>query len=103
MKTPALRVGDLWQVESSSTQVYAFLRSYKSEAVLVVINLGEEPVKSYSLSLDKGPLEDVNEVKLLLGEGQASVPVVNASGGFEPYQPLPELAPYESVLIWLAP
>ena len=103
MDYPALRVGDLWLVESSSAQVYALLRSYKSEAVLVVVNLGKEPVDNYTLSLDKGPLDDVNVVELLLGEGQASIPVVNTSGGIDPYQPLPELAPYESLLIWLAP
>ena len=103
MNYPALRVGDLWLVESSSTQVYAFVRSYRSEAVLVVVNLGKEPVNNYVLSLDKGPLDDVNVAELLLGEGEASIPLVNTSGGFEPYQPLPELAAYESVLIRLAP
>jgi glycosidase len=103
MDYPALRVGDLWLVDSSSDQVYAFLRYYESEAVLVLVNLGKEPVSDYALSLDKGPLQAGYTVQMLLGEGQASAPVVNASGGFEPYQPLPELAPYESVLIWLGP
>lgn len=82
--------------------MYAFLRYYESEAVLVVVNMGKEPVSDYALSLDKGPLQAVNTVQILLSEGQASAPVVNASGGFEPYQPLAELVPYESVLIWLA-
>lgn len=36
--------------------------------------------------------------------GEVGMPVVNPSGGgFEPYQPLPELASYESLLIRLAP
>lgn len=96
-------MGDLWLVDSNSDQVYAFLRSYENEAVLVLVNLGKEPLSDYALSLDKGPLQAVNIAQLLLGEGQASAPVVNASGRFEPYQPLPELAPYESVLIWLGP
>jgi hypothetical protein len=78
-------------------------RSYESEAVLVVVNLGKEPVSDYSLSLDKGPLQAVNTFQLLLSEGQASAPVVNTYGGFEPHQPLPEQAPYQSVLIWLDP
>ena len=67
MDYPALRVGDLWLVDSSSDQVYAFLRSYESEAVLVLVNLGKEPVSDYSLSLDKGPLEAVNTVQLSAG------------------------------------
>ena len=103
MDYPALQVGDLWLVQSSSNQVYALLRHLEGEAVLVVVNLGSEAVSGYTLRLDEGPLGEVTAAELLLGEGEVTVPVVNPSGGFEPYQPLAELAPYESVLIRLSP
>lgn len=101
MGYPELRAGDLWLVKSSSNQVYAFLRHLEGEAVLVVVNLGGAPVSGYTLRLDEGPLGEVTAVELLLGEGQVGIPAVNPSGGFEPYQPLAELAPYASLLIRL--
>jgi glycosidase len=97
----ALRTGEMALVKSSTTQVYAFLRYEAGEAVLVLVNLSSAPVSGYNLSLAKGPLSGNPQAKLLYDEGQATAPSLNASGGFDSYQPLPELTPYGSYLIRL--
>lgn len=99
---PALRTGETLLVESSSAQVFAFVRVQGTEAVLVVVNLGETPVSDYALSLAAGGLSAVQPV-LLFGAGDLAAPQINASGGFDGYQPLPELPAYTSLVIQLAP
>jgi glycosidase len=96
----ALRVGDLSIVQTDNRFVYASLRLSKEEAVLVVVNLKNDPVGDYSLSLESSPLAAGASFYALplLGEGQMADLIVNSSGGFDAYQPLPAL-PATGVLV----
>ena len=69
----------------------------------MLVNLSPEPVSNYSLSLPAGPLTASSQATLLLGQGQASPPALNAAGGFDAYSPLAELPPHSSFIIRLAP
>jgi len=106
----ALRAGDYIQVESSASQVLAFLRVSQAETLLVLINMGKEPLSEYELSLDKGPLSGEYKAALLL-ESQfldqnvkVLPPVISPTGGFTSYLPLPEgqtLPAYSCLIIQL--
>lgn len=99
----ALRVGDFLPVESDARPVYSFVRHSSDETLLVLVNLGQEPVSDYELTLKEGPLRGALEARLLLGEGEAAAPTPNAAGGFDAYTPLPTLAPRSSAIIQIAP
>jgi alpha-amylase len=92
----ALRVGEYIALESSSSQVLAFLRVSQGETLLVCINLGKQPVTDVSLSLRQGTLSGAYRVVSLLdtaslGEKvQLTSPAVTSTGGFENYLPLPQ-------------
>ncbi|MCZ7571772.1 MAG: alpha-amylase family glycosyl hydrolase [Ardenticatenaceae bacterium] len=100
---PALRVGDFLPVDSDARPVYSFVRHSAGETLLVVVNLGQEPVSDYRLALKEGPLSGTPGATLLLGEGQPTAPTPNAAGGFDAYTPLPTLAPHSSTIIQLRP
>jgi hypothetical protein len=78
-------------VASDSPRLAAYLRAEGEEIILVLVNLDDEPVSGYSLSLAEGPLTAAAGATLLMGEGQPVAPEVNAAGGFDAYAPLPEL------------
>ena len=94
----ALRQGDLTAVDSDVRGVYAFLRHHPEQTLLVVINLDDEPVSDYGLSLDESDL-DFSSGDLVFGEGAISLPVVNEAGGFKDYAPLPALAAQSLIVI----
>ena len=66
--------------------------------MLVVINLDDEPVSDYVLSIDESDL-DFSSGDLVFGEGAISLPVVNEAGGFQDYTPLPALAAQSLIVI----
>jgi glycosidase/outer membrane protein assembly factor BamB len=100
-ENPALRAGDTYVVETSDPRLFALLRYVDGQAVLALFNLSGEAVSGYQLSLAEGPLAAGMQAELLLGAGDAAAPRVNAQGGFTGYAPLPELAPYEAVMVGL--
>lgn len=106
----ALRVGEYSSVESNSNQVLAFLRVSQAESLLVLINMGKEPISDLSLSLQKGPLSGTYQVVPLMGADflekkvRLLPPAISPAGGFENYQPLPVGTPlpgYASLVIQL--
>jgi len=99
----ALRTGDWQLVETDQPSVYAFLRFSDEQIVLVLVNLGRDPVNEYRLTLQAGPLSDSPQPLLLMGEGKPSAPAVNEAGGFQDYRPIEALPPYSSFVIQLAP
>ena len=101
---PALQVGDYLPVASTDADMVTYLRSSDEETVLVIINLGEEPASAYALSLSEGSLEGTYRASLLYG-GEAGLPdlVANGPGGFDAYQPLPEISGEGTVIIQLEP
>ncbi len=96
----ALRIGDWWEVEVEDKRIYAFLRHSDEETLLVLINLGGEPISDYSLSLDQGPLSEGSASEVFAG-ASVSAPTVNANGGFDGYAPLTELAAYGTYIVQL--
>ncbi len=103
--TPALRSADAWLVDTGDRGVYAVLRADTQQAVLVIINLDDEPVTDYTLALESGPLQGGFTATNLYAAGDAPLPplIANPGGGFDAYQPLPELAPGAAMVIELAP
>ena len=87
----ALRTGDTYIVESEAAQVYSILRSEGDDHVLVVVNLGAEPLQEYGLSLPEGPLSETYTVKSMLSEDLFAELVSSESGGFDNYLPIPSL------------
>jgi alpha-amylase len=83
----ALRVGDFYSVRADNFSVLAYLRSSKEENLLVLINLSEQPVSGYSLSVNEGPLAGNYGVVPVLGEEPLADLIANATGGFDAYQP----------------
>ena len=94
----ALRRGDLTLLESGHSKVVAYLRQFEAESVLVVLNIDDEPVSDYALSLVESQLPSIVTLVLLLGDGELSEIALNENGGFNDYVPLSEL-PAQSVTI----
>jgi glycosidase len=98
----ALRVGDLSVLSTGNNALYAILRVSQQEAVLVVVNLSDTPVTDYALSVAQSSLAEGNYTpNLILGEGEFMPVITDASGGFSPYIPLPEIPPYATIILQL--
>jgi len=97
----ALRVGEFVELETGSETVLAFLRVSQEETILVLVNLGDEAVADYQLSLNRGPLTGNYRGTILLGDGQVSNFDATANGGLEAYQPLPEIPAQSTIVIQL--
>jgi hypothetical protein len=76
----------------------AYLRVADDEAVLVVANLGNEPVEAPVLTLAAGPLCGAPAVDVLAGPPDLATPPITPDGGFETYVPVTKLAPREAVV-----
>ena len=101
---PALSTGAMQVLDGAHRNVFGFLRYDETETLLVLINLSDRSVDDYSLSLEEGPLSTVGSVDILFGPALSlSLPEINAAGGFDDYVPLPEIAPYTSLVIRLNP
>jgi alpha-amylase len=99
----ALRVGVQYLPQADQTSVFASLRVSKSEAVLVVINLGQDPVTNYHLSLASSPLSGTYRASAIMGNGPATDLAANSQGGFDSYQPVTALPAYSTLLLQLQP
>lgn len=95
----ALRVGDYVEVQTNNSEVFAALRVSKEEAALIVVNLGQDAVSDYGLSVAASNAKPGNyRVVPMLGAGEPSDLTIDAQGGFANYQPLPTL-PAQSYLV----
>ncbi len=96
----ALRVGDLNLINTGNKALYSLLRVSLQESVLVLINLENEPITSYGLSLINSRLT-AGEYHLLpiVGQGEFSPLTVNTQGGFTSYQPLPEIPAFAVMVL----
>ncbi|HEX6269043.1 MAG TPA: alpha-amylase family glycosyl hydrolase [Anaerolineales bacterium] len=99
----ALRVGDYYLIETGHSAVYASLRVSQEETVLTLINLSSEPVSDYALNLEQGPLSGDYMLAPLLDTGSFTSPAITEQGGFENYEPLPQLPPYGQFILQLQP
>ncbi len=89
---PPLAVGDYAAVPTDHESVYAFLRRANGRAVLVLVNLGAEPVDSYALSLGERELKQIAGITELLHDADASPPDPAKGNGDAGYQPIPVLS-----------
>jgi glycosidase len=90
----SLRTGDWLPVETGSIHLYAYLRYTEGEIILVLINLDDEAVSDYTLSLESGPLTgEITATQTLYGGQEFPAPTLNENGGFANYQPLPTIPP----------
>ena len=95
---PALQNGSAVLVETGSPAVFALLRVSGDEQVLILVNLGKEPITDYKLSLADAALADGTlTLTALFGRAQAS-PLEVSGGKFSAYKPLSELPPYQTYL-----
>jgi glycosidase len=97
----ALRVGQTYVAESDSNKLVAYVRSSADETVLVLINIDDQPVRDYSISLDTGPLSGEYEVQSLLDETTFNSVLASEPGGFDDYIPLEEIPPYSVYVLQL--
>ena len=86
----ALRRGSLTAVDSTDRGIYAFFRHDAAQTLLVVINLADEAAAGFTLSLDRSDL-DLSAPTLIFGESAVAAPLLNDSGGFAGYAPVPAL------------
>jgi glycosidase len=99
----ALRVGNFTLIDSGNPAVIAFLRESRQEKILVVANLGKAAQTTYPLSLQKGDLTGNFRAAPLVGEGTFENLSANSQGGFDAYQPIPTLLPYQTLILQLQP
>ena len=98
---PALRAGQWYPVASASSHVFAALRATQDEAILIVLNLSDAPVKDNKLSLANGPLKGQLNLQALIGAGSFNSLSANAEGGFTDYVPLAELPAHARLVLQL--
>lgn len=94
---PALLHGDFVPVESSIDEVYAFLRRADGEMLLVIVNLSDEAVTDYALSLEAGL--DAAAPSLVYGTGDITAPELTDASGFAGYVPIAVLPPFSLTVI----
>jgi glycosidase len=101
---PALRTGKLFLPSSSNQGLFACLRTTPDESILVLVNLTGSPIRAYGLSLKTSSLSQGEYVPVsLLGEMPAAPLTVDDSGRIASYVPVPEIAPYATLVLLLQP
>lgn len=98
----ALRVGDLNVLTTTNEAVYSFLRVSEEEAVLVLVNLGDQPVESVWLTKSQSSLKQGYYTPVpILGAG-AFVPIkINEQGGLFHLFETPEIPPNSTFILQL--
>jgi glycosidase len=108
----ALQAGTTIPVDGGAEPVIGWLRTAGGQVLLSVVNVSDEPVTEYGLTLDGGPLCGPVTARVVasvggLGPGADLVapiaPAVTAGGGLDGYSPLPVLPPRSGYLIALEP
>jgi glycosidase len=98
---PALGEEGIIILDTGTTKVFAALRHHQDEALLVLINLGDEPVSDYSISGEEISLEDgTYDLEILLGDGETQSATIS-SGRLSEFQPVPELPPFSTLIMKL--
>ena len=103
---PALVAGGTLLVDGGASTVIGWLRVAKGETLLVVVNVGTTAVSDYALALGGGPLCGITGASAIGGIGGSSspavkTPAINATGGFDAYQPIGTLQPRSGYVISL--
>jgi glycosidase len=100
---PALHTGTYYEVKSNDSSVFAALRVDGNETLLVVINLSDESITDYTLTLEDMVLTDgTYGAETLFGDAQVKGPSVTR-GIFQNYRPINELNPFSTLIVKLQP
>jgi len=85
---PALRRGYLRKVSSAHSSLLSFIRIHQGEAVLVLANMGEQPLANLSLDLDISSLLPGNYAAREITEGKnLDSLAILSEGGFQDWNP----------------
>lgn len=99
----ALRAGAYHTVKSDSRNVYAALRVDEDEILLVIVNLSDQAVDDYGLTLQDAVLADETySVETVFGGQRAQGPEVTR-GAFKNYEPMTELPPHSTFIVKFQP
>jgi alpha-amylase len=103
MAEPTLRAGDFHAVDCNQRAVYSFLRTTPDEALLVLINLDDEPATIEECDMRRGPLSGTYTASLVFGgTGVVNAPAdIQEDGRFSGYVPVPEVDAFGTVVIRL--
>lgn len=102
-KHSALRAGAYHTVKSDSPNVFAALRVDKDEILLVIVNLSDQTVDDYGLTLQDAVLADKTySVETVFGDAQAQG-LEATRGVFENYEPMTELPPHSTFIVKFQP
>jgi alpha-amylase len=96
----ALHSGETLVAKVKGTRIYSILRYDADGAYLVVINMYDQPVDNYAISIEEASLTNLS-ADVIFGEGDVATPTLNATGGFNDYLPKAVIAPYETLIIRL--
>ncbi len=99
----ALRVGEMMLIKSGNNALYSVLRSSPEETILVLINLGNETIVDYQLSLESSNLmEGDHQLIPILGNGDFADLTINPQGSFADYQPVAEIPAFGVMVLQLS-
>jgi glycosidase len=99
----ALRGGQFIQVTTDNPLLFATLRVTEQEAVLILVNLDDQPMVDPKLAWETSPLTGVYQPHLLLGAGEINPLEVTGQGRVQDYSPLPEIPPLAHLIIQFRP
>ena len=98
----ALRVGGLTVLTTTDEAIFSFVRVSANEAVLVLVNLGDQPVENVWLTKSESSLsEGVYALVPILGEGDFAPITVNQQGGLFHLMATPTIPPYSTFIFQL--
>jgi glycosidase len=98
----ALRVGDFTILTATDETIYSFIRVSANEAVLVLINLGDQPVENVWLTKSDSSLgEGTYAMVPILGEGDFAPLEINQQGGLFQLISTAIIPPYATLIFQL--
>jgi len=99
---PSLQSAGMVAMDKSHPFVYAYVRYAGADKLLVVVNLDDQPVENYSLTLNAGPLAGITQASVIFGDLPApALPTITDVGGFSDYTPWASLPPFSTTIVEL--
>ena len=98
---PALQMGDALLLETGNNAVFALLRSWGNEHILIVLNLKDEPITDYNLSLTTSALTKGSATPDVLFGNIRPDQIHITDNGFSNYRPSAELEPHQRMILLL--
>ncbi|GAP14436.1 glycosidase [Longilinea arvoryzae] len=102
-KTPALLVGDYQWIDTGFADVYAAVRQFEGQVIIILINLSDSPIRDFAFDLQVNLPAGNYSVTPLLGNGVMTPITVGSNGVIKAYQPLDELSSNARLILELKP